>query len=89
MKFDIIGPLQGTETIASGAGTREVERLRQAYGAGRWLKRKAIARVRLADETESLAEVHWYEAHGLGRFEFKIKQLLDDEESKLGYGEDN
>ncbi len=48
------------------------------YGAGRWRKRKGIAHIRLADGSVGKAEVHWYEAHGIGRKEIKIKRLLDD-----------
>ncbi len=55
---------------------REVERLRKLYGRGRWRKRKGIARVRLADNSIHLAEVHWYEATGIGKKELKIKRLV-------------
>jgi len=78
MSFEIIGRITEVEAIAVGAAIREVERLRKAYGAGRWRKLKGIATVRLADETVCSAEVHWYEAHGIGRKEFKIKRLLDE-----------
>jgi hypothetical protein len=75
----IIGGLSHVETIAMGREIRELERLRRTYGPGRWRKRKGLARVRLPDGTIHRAEVHWYEAHGLGRKEFKIKRLLDEE----------
>jgi hypothetical protein len=52
-------------------------RLRKFYGRGRWRKRKGVARVRLEDGEVRLAEVHWYEAHGIGRKELKIKRYLD------------
>ena len=55
---------------------RELARLRRAYGRGRWRKRKGVALVRLADDSVHLAELHWYEASGIGRKEFKIKRLL-------------
>jgi hypothetical protein len=64
------------ETFATGSGIREIARLRRAYGRARWRKRKGIARVRLADGSIHLAEIHWYEAAGIGRKEFKIKNLL-------------
>jgi len=51
--------------------------LRKRYGRGRWRKRKGIARVRLEDDTVVLAEVHGYEAHGIGRKDFKIKRIID------------
>ena len=76
MHFEILGGISDVETFATGSGIREIARLRKVYGRGRWRKRKGIARVRLADGTIHLAEVHWYEAAGLGRKEYKIKQLL-------------
>lgn len=77
MGFTVIGPLTDVETIATGRGIRELKRLRRRHGRGRWRKRKGIARVRLADGTIRLAEVHWYEATGIGRKELKIKRYLD------------
>ena len=73
MDFEIVGALTTIVTIASGTGVRDRVRLRKVYGRGRWRKRKGIARVRLPDRTIRLAEVHWYEAHGIGKKEFKIK----------------
>jgi PAS domain-containing protein len=75
-KFEILGDISGVETFATGSGIREIARLRRAYGRGRWRKRKGIARVRLADGSVHTAEVHWYEAAGIGRKEIKIKDLL-------------
>jgi hypothetical protein len=76
MRFEILGEISDIETFATGSGIREVARLRRIYGRGRWRKRKGIARVRLPDGTIHVAELHWYEAAGIGRKEFKIKQLL-------------
>jgi hypothetical protein len=76
MHFEILGKISEVETIAAGSRIREIVRLRRIYGHGRWRKRKGIARVRLADGSIHLAELHWYEAAGIGRKEFKIKQLL-------------
>jgi hypothetical protein len=73
---DIIGRIAGEEVIAVGGKIREIDRLRKVYGRGRWRKMKGIAVVRLPDGTTSPAEVHWYESHGIGRKEFKIKCLL-------------
>jgi hypothetical protein len=70
------GEITEIETFASGSGIREVARLRRIYGRGRWRKRKGIARVRLSDGSTHLAEIHWYEAAGIGRKEFKLKSLL-------------
>ena len=76
MFFAVLGEITHVETFAVGAEIREVERLRKLYGRGRWRKRKGIARVRLADNSIHRAEVHWYEATGIGKTEFKIKRLL-------------
>jgi hypothetical protein len=70
------GEISDIETFAAGSGIREIARLRRIYGRGRWRKRKGIARVRLADGAIFSAEVHWYEAAGIGRKEYKIKHLL-------------
>lgn len=77
MDFEVLGQISNIETIAIGNAIREIRRLRRRYGQGRWRKRKGDARVRLSDESVRLAELHWYEAHGLGRYELKIKKYLD------------
>ena len=76
MHFEILGEISGIETFATGSGIREIARLRRIYGRGRWRKRKGTARVRLSDGSIHVAELHWYEAAGIGRKEFKIKHLL-------------
>lgn len=77
MYFEIIGDITNVETFAVGSSIRELGRLRKFYGRGRWRKREGLAHVRLADGTIRRAEVHWYEAHGIGRKEFKIKRYID------------
>ena len=77
MDWEIVGPVRKTETIAAGREIREVRRLRKVYGKGRWRKLKGTAQVRLPDGSVCEAEIHWYEAHGIGRKELKIKRLLD------------
>jgi hypothetical protein len=77
MYFEIIGDITNVETFAVRSSIRELGRLRKFYGRGRWRKRKGLARVRLADGTIRQAEVHWYEAHGIGRKELKIKRYID------------
>jgi hypothetical protein len=77
MDFEVIGETAHVETFAAGSSIREIARLRKIYGRGRWRKRKGIARVRLPDGATHLAEVHWYEAHGIGRKELKIKRYID------------
>jgi hypothetical protein len=78
MGFEILGRITAIEQIALSTSIRELERLRRAYGDGRWRKLKGIATIRLADGTVTMAEVHWYEAHGVGRKELKIKHFLDE-----------
>jgi hypothetical protein len=74
MRFEILGEISSIETFATGSGIREIARLRRIHGRGRW--RKRIARIRLSDGSIHVAELHWYEAAGIGRKEFKIKHLL-------------
>lgn len=76
MSFQIIGEITDVETIATSSGIREIARLRKRYGRGRWRKRKGIVDVLLPDGQTVRAEVHWYEASGIGRREFKIKRFL-------------
>jgi len=78
MPFEILEPIRDIEPIAIGSRIRDLTKLHQRYGKGRWKKMKGFAHVRLKDGTIHLAELHWYEAHGMGRKEFKIKfPLLD------------
>ena len=81
MDFELIGEIREIQPIAlvgHSDRARKLARLRRRYGSGRWRKLKGIARVRLIDGTIHTAEVHWYEAHGIGREELKIKfPLLD------------
>jgi hypothetical protein len=76
MDFEILGEILHVEVIAVGASIRELARIEKAYGAGRWRKLKGFAHVRFSDGITARAEVHWYEAHGVGRKELKIKRLL-------------
>jgi len=75
--FRILGEITDVETIATGSGIRELARLRRRYGRGRWRKRKGTVQVELAGGVIRLAELHWYEAAGIGQHEFKIKRYLD------------
>ena len=75
--FHVIGELTNIEIVAIGGAIREIARLRRIYGRGRWRKMKGEGRVRLAGGTIRGAELHWYEAHGQGRKELKIKRFLD------------
>ena len=73
MDFEILGTISNEKVIAVGSAIREVARLRRTYGPGRWRKMKGRAMVRTFDGHVRETEVHWYEAHGIGRKEFKIK----------------
>ena len=77
MNFEIIGDITEVETIAVGSSIRDVARLRRTYGKGRWRKLKGVATVRLRSGRVRLAELHWYEAHGIGRREMRRKRYLD------------
>ncbi len=77
MPFELLGEVTEIETIAINRGIREVERLRKQYGRGRWRKRKGVATVLLPNGVARTAELHWYEATGFGRKEYKIKRFLD------------
>ncbi len=75
--FEIIGEMADIEPIAVGRSIRELPRLRKQYGAGRWRKLKGVALIRLPSGQVRRAELHWYEAHGIGRKEIKRKRYLD------------
>jgi hypothetical protein len=77
MYFEIIGEIEDIEAIASGRSIRDIARLRRRYGTGRRRKLKGTATVRLRSGAVHRAEIHWYEAHGIGKVKFKIKQFLD------------
>jgi hypothetical protein len=77
MDFDIIDEIKDIETIAKGTGVRELNRLIKFYGIGNWKKLKGIAHIRLISGKIKLAELHWYEAHGIGRKEIKRKRYLE------------
>jgi len=77
MKFEMVGEITDIETIAAGRGIRILPLLRKRYGKGRWRKLKGIAKVRLIDGTIRLAEIHWFEAHGIGKKMMRIKRFLD------------
>jgi hypothetical protein len=76
MDFEVVGDITRVETIATGSGIRERGRLRKRYGIGRWRKRKGFAEIRLATGEIVRAELHWYEATGIGKREMKIKGFI-------------
>ncbi len=77
MHFRIVGPITDVAIIATGAAIRERKRLWKNYGKARWRKLKGIAKVEFTDGTMCEAEIHWYEAHGVGAKEYKIKRIIE------------
>jgi len=77
MYFEIVSEITDIEIIAKGRGIRDLARLRKKYGPGNWRKLKGRATVRMEDGSLHYAEIRWYEAHGIGRKRFKVKQTLD------------
>jgi len=75
--FEVIGEITEIETIAVSSKIRIRPLLQKRYGKGRWRKLKGIATVRLLDGTIRLAEVPWFEAHGIGKKKMRIKRFLD------------
>jgi len=75
--FEIFGEITEIETIAIGSKIREISDLREQFGRGRWRKLKGIAQVKLQNGRIRLAELHWYEAHGIGKRKMKIKTFLN------------
>ena len=79
MKFDVVGTTTRVETIAVGVSVKVRSFLRKTYGRGRWRKMKGVATVRLPNGNLRRVELHWYEAHGIGKRDFKIKEYLDEQ----------
>ena len=77
MRFEVVGEIEGVETIAAGPSVKIRAFLRKTYGRGRWRKRKGIGTVRLQNDNLRRVELHWYEAHGIGKRDMKIKNYLD------------
>jgi hypothetical protein len=78
MKFELVGPIANAEVIAAGPGVRVRSYLRKAYGQGRWRKMKGTATIRLPNGVLRVVELHWYEAHGIGQRDMKIKRYVDE-----------
>jgi len=76
LNFEIISEIKNIETIAVENGIREIERLRKYYGSGHWRKLKGISKVSFSNGTSATVELHWYEAHGIGKRDIKIKRIL-------------
>ena len=78
MKFDVVGQITDIEVVASGSAILVLRTLRKTYGRGRWRKLKGVATIRLPNGALRKVELHWYEAHGIGRRDLKIKRYLED-----------
>lgn len=78
MHFEIVGEIRDIARIAAGPGVRVRALLRKAYGQGRWRKMKGDATIRLPNGQVRRVELHWYEVHGVGRRDFKIKRYIDE-----------
>jgi hypothetical protein len=78
MKFELVGPIENGEVIAAGPGVRVRAYLRKVHGQGQWRKMKGTSTIRLPNGALRRVEVHWYEAHGIGKRELKIKRYLDE-----------
>ncbi len=77
MRFEIVSQIEAVEVIAVGTNIRDLAYLQKMYGAGRWRKLKGVAQVRLPNGRIRRVELHWYEAHGIGRKDVKIKGYVD------------
>jgi hypothetical protein len=78
LRFEIVGRIENITTIASGTGVRIRAQLKKAHGAGHWRKMKGFATIRLPNGQVRGVELPWYEAHGIGRRDFKIKRYVDE-----------
>jgi hypothetical protein len=78
VQFEVVGEIRGIETIASGHGIHILVRLVRLHGRGNWRKLKGIGTVRFVDGTFAEAELHWFEAHGIGKRGMKIKRLVEE-----------
>jgi hypothetical protein len=77
MQIEIVGKIEAIEVIATGGRIKDIMRLRKQYGPGRWRKLKGIADIRLENGQIRQAELHWYEAHGIGKRKMKIKRFME------------
>ncbi|MGH9401714.1 MAG: hypothetical protein ACRD2P_06370 [Terriglobia bacterium] len=78
MKFELVSSIANAEVVATGPGVRVRSHLSKAYGRARWRKMKGIATVRLPNGVLRTVELQWYEAHGIGKRDLKIKRYLDE-----------
>jgi hypothetical protein len=76
MYFRIVGEIRDVQAIATGRGIKNLDRLNKTYGKANWRKLKGSCRVELEEGVTLEAEIHWYEGHGVGKKEFKIKRYL-------------
>ena len=77
MHFTIVGRIRNPESIAAATSVRIRKHLIEKFGAGRWRKMKGEATIRFDDGMLRRVELHWFEAHGIGRVYVKRKRNLD------------
>ena len=77
MHFELIGNIEKIEVVAVGGNIRDIERIQNQYGSGRWRKLKGYGKIKLQNGMFRRAEIHWYEAHGIGKKKMKIKRFLE------------
>ena len=77
MDFHVLGDIRDIELIAANLSIRERKNLKIRFGGRRWRKLKGVALVRFPNGEVHAAELHWYEAHGVGRRKMKVKRVLD------------
>ena len=75
-EFEILGEIASIEVIAVGRNIRDLRELIESYEEGRWRKLKGVATIRLPNGRVRTAEIHWYEAHGIGKKDLKIKRYI-------------
>lgn len=75
-EIEVISEITEIEIIAIGNSIRDLDRLQRKHGRGRWRKLKGFANIRLPDGATCFAEIHWYEAHGIGKRDIKVKRII-------------
>ncbi len=62
-----------SRVIAKGKRIRDIERLANQYGGrkSQWVKKSSPP----FEVDGTMCEYHWYEHHGIGRFEIKLKRV--------------
>ena len=75
--IEILCKVDSVEVIAVGRSIRTLNFLQKRFGRGRWRKMKGVATIRDHNGAVLRNEIHWYEAHGIGRVLIKRKENGD------------